>query len=142
MKLLVPIDGSRFSEKALYSAIDYAKKTDAEIYLVNVVPWTEDVDLEISVSEREALRTGLEKRGERVVSKACDIISGEGLKPYCKAIITSISVPDAIIDFAEKEKIDLIVIGSQGLSPSKRFKMGSVALQVIKHSPCTVWLVK
>lgn len=56
--------------------------------------------------------------------------------------MTSISVPDAIIDFAETEKIDLIVMGSRGLSVSSRFKLGSVATQVVKYSPCSVYLVK
>lgn len=142
MKILIPVDGSKNSIEALYVAIDLAKKMDAELFLVNVVPWTEDIDFEISPSDRDVLRKGLEKRGESLVDKACDIIAGEGLKSYCKAIITSISVPEAIVDFAEKEKIDLIVIGSQGLTPSAKFKMGSIAARVVKHSPCTVWLVK
>lgn len=59
-----------------------------------------------------------------------------------KAISTSVSVPDAIIDFAESEEIDLIVMGSRGLSSSSRFKIGSIASQVIKYCPCSVYLVK
>lgn len=142
MKILIPIDGSKYSTEALYAAIDFAKKMDAELYLINVVPWTEDIDFEISPSDRDVLRKGLEQRGESIVNKACDIMAGEGVKSSCKAIVTSISVPEAIVDFAEKEKVDLIVIGSQGLTPSAKFKMGSVAAQVVKHSPCTVYLVK
>lgn len=142
MKILVPVDGSKHSTEALYVAIDFAKKMEGELYLISVVPWTEDVDFEISPSERDVLRRGLEKRGESVVNKACDIISGEGVMATCKALVTSISVADAIVDFAEKEKVDFIIIGSQGLSPSKKFKLGSVAAQVIRHSPCTVVLIK
>lgn len=142
MKILVPVDGSKYSTEALYTAISYAKKLGAELYVVTVVPWTEDIDFEITVTDREVLRKGIEERGESIVNKACDIIAGENIKSYCKAIITSISVPDAIIDFTEKEKIDLVVIGSRGLTPSERFMMGSVASQVVRRSPCSVYVVR
>ncbi len=55
---------------------------------------------------------------------------------------TAVSVPDAIIDFAEAEKIDLIVLGSRGLSASSRLRGGSIANQVVKYSPCSVYVVK
>ena len=142
MKILVPLDGSKYAMQALYTAIDYAKVKGAELYFLTVTPWLEDIDLEISASERENLRKSMEQRGDNIVNKACDISSGEGVKAYCKAVVSSTSVPDAIIDFAEREKIDLIIIGSYGLSPSSRFTMGSVASQVIKHSPCSVYVVK
>lgn len=142
MKILVPLDGSKYAMEALYTAIDYARAKGAELYFLTVTPWLEDIDLEISASERENLRKSMEQRGDNIVNKACDISAGEGIKAYCKAVISSTSVPDAIIDFAEKEKIDLIIIGSYGLSPSARFTMGSVASQVVKHSPCSVHVVK
>jgi nucleotide-binding universal stress UspA family protein len=142
MKILVPLDGSKYSLAALYTAIDYAKAKVAELYLLTVTPWLEDIDLEISASERENLRKSMEQRGDNIVNKACDVSAGEGIKAYCKAVISATSVPDTIIDFAEREKIDLIIIGSYGLSPSSRFTMGSVASQVVKHSPCSVYVVK
>ena len=84
-----------------------------------------------------------EKRAEDAVSLACDALKKTGVVSQCaKAISTSVSVPDAIIDFAETEGIDLIVIGSRGLSTSSRFKIGSIATQVVKYSPCSVYLVK
>lgn len=142
MKILVPLDGSKYSLAALYTAIDYAKAKVAELYLLTVTPWLEDIDLEISASERENLRKSMEQRGDNIVNKACDVSAGEGIKAYCKAVISATSVPDTIIDFAEREKIDLIIMGSYGLSPSSRFTMGSVASQVVKHSPCSVYVVK
>lgn len=142
MKILVPLDGSKYAMQALYTAIDYAKVKGADLYFLTVTPWLEDIDLEISASERENLRKSMEQRGDSIVNKACDVSAGEGVKAYCKAVISATSVPDTIIDFAEREKIDLIIIGSYGLSPSSRFAMGSVASQVVKHSPCSVYVVK
>jgi nucleotide-binding universal stress UspA family protein len=55
---------------------------------------------------------------------------------------TSVSIPDAVIEFAKAEQIDLIVLGSRGLSGSRKFKLGSIAYEVVKYSPCAVYLVK
>lgn len=80
---------------------------------------------------------------EDAVKEGCEIMFKEGVTASCsKTILTSVSVPDAIIEFSENEKIDLIVMGSRGLSASTRFKLGSVASQVVKYSPCSIYLVK
>lgn len=142
MKILVPVDGSKYSMEALKVAIDYSKTKGAEIYLINVVPYIGGMDLEISASEREKFKESMEKRADYIVQQACGILAVENVIASCKTIVVSTSVPDAIIDFAEKEKIDLIVIGSRGLSLSSRFKIGSVASKVVRHSPCSVYVVK
>ncbi len=143
MKILVPVDGSKYSDEALKIAADYAKTKGADICLICVAPYIESVDLEISASEREKVKLAEEKRANSIMKKASDILVAEGVSaPHCKAIISSVSIPDAIIDYAEKENASLIIIGSKGLSSSSRFKMGSVASKVVKHSPCSVYVVK
>jgi nucleotide-binding universal stress UspA family protein len=142
MKILVPVDGSKHSTGALYTAIDIAKTKKAELYVLTVTPFLAAFDLEVSAADREKIEKSFEKGGEAVINKACDIATGEDMKVYCKAEVSSTSIPDAIIQYAEKEKVDLIVIGSKGLSPASRFRMGSVAAKVVKHSPCSVYVVK
>lgn len=142
MKILVPVDGSKHSMEALNVAIDYAKSKNANICLINVMPYIEGVDLEISAHDREKVTKSIEKRAEFIVQQACGILAGKDIIATCRHIVASASVPDAIVDYAEKEKADLIIIGSRGLSPSSRFKMGSVASKVVKHSPCSVHVVK
>ncbi len=142
MKILVPVDGSKHSMAALDVAFDYAKTKGANICLINVMSYLDAVDLEISPPEREKIRQSMEKRAEYVVEQACGILAGKDVIATCRHIVESSSIPDAIIDYAEHEKVDLIIIGSKGLSPSSRFKMGSVASKVVKHSPCSVYVVK
>ena len=144
MKIMVPVDGSKYSMEALKVAMDCAKMKSAEICVISVAPDIGGMnDHEISPARRERHMETLEKRADEIVRQACDALSAENVAASsCKTIVTSISVPDAIIDFAEKEKVDLIVMGSKGLSTSSRFKMGSVASQVVKYSPCSVYLVK
>jgi len=144
MRVLVPVDGSIHSTEALKVAVEYVKFKGAEINVISVVPFIGGMeDHEISPSRRERHMEGIGKLADEAVKKACEVLSAESVTTSCaKTIVTSISIPDAIIDFAETEKIDLIVMGSRGLSTSARFKMGSVASQVAKHSSCSVYLVK
>ncbi len=142
MKILVPVDGSQYSMEALKIAIDYAKTKNANVCLINVVPAIEGTDLEISATAREQLRATMAKRADYIIQKACGDLALENVTAACKAIVESSSIPDAIVDFAEKEKTDLIIIGSRGLSKSTRFKMGSVASKVVRYAPCSVHVVK
>ncbi len=144
MKILVPVDGSAHSKEALKVAMDFVKTKGAEVLVISVVAQIGGlVDHEISPARRERITAGLEKIAEDAVKDACAILSADNITSSCtKTILTSISVPDAIIDFVEKEQIDLIVMGSRGLSPSARFKMGSVASQVVRDCPCSIYLVK
>jgi nucleotide-binding universal stress UspA family protein len=144
MKVLVPVDGSAHSMEALNVAADFANAMKAEVFVISVAPSILGMeDHEISPARRDRHMELAEKRAEDAVALACDALKKSGAVSRCaKAISTSISVPDAIIDFAETEGIDLIVIGSRGLSTSSRFKIGSIATQVVKYSPCSVYLVK
>lgn len=142
MKILVPVDGSKHAEEALYTAIELLKSKPGELFVLSVVPSFEAFDLELSAASRDSLRRDFEAKGGKVVNRSCDIATGEGVKVHCKAEVSATSVPDAIIAFAENEKVDLIVIGSRGLSPASRFRMGSVASKVVRHAPCSVYVVK
>ena len=57
-------------------------------------------------------------------------------------VVTPVSVVGAMIDYAEKERADLIVIGTRGRSGFKKMLLGSVASGVVKYSHCPVLVVK
>ncbi|GLI33286.1 universal stress protein [Desulforhabdus amnigena] len=144
MKVLVPVDGSVHSLEALKVALDFVKFKNAEISVISVVPFIGGMeDHEISPARRERAMENIGKLADDAVKKACDLLSAENVVSSCtRTVVTSVSVPDAIIEFAETEKIDLIIMGSRGLSSSTRFKIGSVASQVVKYCPCSIYLVK
>lgn len=142
MKILVPVDGSKHSNEALKIAIDYAKTKGADIYLLNVVPFYGNIDLEISASTREKLSETMVRQGETIIEHSNNILISDGVLSAEKDIVISASIHDAIIDHAEKKGIDLIIIGSRGLSLSSRFKLGSVASMVVRNAPCSVYVVK
>ena len=142
MKILVPVDGSQNSMEAVKVALQYAKTAKADVYLMTVTPFISGLALEISAGAMDSLNESMKSRGEEVLSKAQGILTAEGIS--VKTILSSsISAADDIVGFAEKEKVDLIVIGSRGLGgKATRFIMGSVASRVVSHAPCNVYVVK
>jgi nucleotide-binding universal stress UspA family protein len=144
MKILVPVDGSAHSLKALEIAADFAKTRQAEIYLISVTPSIGGMeDHEISPHRRERHEEILQKRADEAIKTAREVLGAQqvGVK-ISQTVSTTVSVADAVIDFAETEKIDLIILGSRGLSASSRLMGGSIANQVVKYSPCSVYVVK
>lgn len=142
MKILVPVDGSKYSMEGVKVALKYAKATKTDIYLMTVTPFISGLDLEISAKELASLNESMKRRGEEILGKAQDILKSDGVA--AKTILaSSISAADEILSFAKKEKVDLIIIGNRGLGgAATRFIMGSVALKVVSHAPCNVYVVK
>lgn len=142
MKVLVPTDGSKYAEAALAIAIDLVKVKGGDLCLISVVPAIEEFELEFSAGNREAISREFAARAEKVVEKGVAAAAAAGVKVTCSSETSATSVADAIVDYAEKQAIDLIVMGTRGLSPSSRFRMGSVASKVVRHAPCSVYVVK
>jgi len=142
MKILVPVDGSQYSIEAVKAALKYTKATKTDIYLMTVTPFIPGLDLEISAKELQSLTESMKRRGEEVLENALGILKSEGVTAST-ILASSISAADEILSFAEKEKVDLIIIGNRGLGGAvTRFFMGSVASKVATHAPCSVYVVK
>jgi nucleotide-binding universal stress UspA family protein len=142
MNVLVPIDGSKHSSEGLRVASHFAKTNKAKIFIMNVIPSVADIDLELSASERNRLLESLKRRGEDLLAKAKDQMRTNGVNDINTALVTGDSPAQEIVAYAEKEKADLIVIGSKGRSATARFLLGSVASKVVKYSPCCVYVAK
>jgi len=142
MNVLVPIDGSKHSTEGLRVASHFAKSSKAKIFILNVIPSVADVDLELSASERDRLLESMKRRGEDLLAKAKEQMRSHGVTDINTVLATADSPAQEIVSFAEKEKIDLIAIGSKGKSATARFLLGSVASKVVKYSHCCVYVVK
>jgi nucleotide-binding universal stress UspA family protein len=142
MKVLVPVDGSRYSSEGLKVASHYAKTKNAQVYIMTVIPSVADIDLELSASERDRLLESMKKRGEELLAKAAELIKSLGVNDVKTVLATAPSPAQEIVAFAEKEKADLIIIGSRGRNATQRFHIGSVAANVVSHTPCCVYVVK
>jgi nucleotide-binding universal stress UspA family protein len=144
-KILLAYDGSEYAQKASEIAMKLAKIHDAELEVVHVRPqliaaalYENPVFVDPAISlETEAF---LKQRAEEIINKAADVIKDAGIK-YTTQILTG-DPADEICKEAEKQKTDLIVIGSRGLNPVSRFFLGSVSSKVVNHAPCSVTVVR
>ena len=136
MKLLLAIDGSRYSEAATQAVIAQYPSQGTEVKVLNVV----DLPLPIPTSDAEGFRKVSLKHGQELVQSAERALSKAGYKTQ-----TAVEEGDPnsrIIDQAKKWKADLIVMGSHGRKGLNRFLMGSVAQTVSRHAPCSVEIVR
>jgi len=147
-RILVAVDGSKPSVDASVQAIDISKRFDAELNAIYVVsPDVRYNYLEDTITPRLpralkgvimiAMQTG-EKHLDRVKQKARE----KDVRVKTDVIIGISSVVKEIVEYAEKNKIDMIVIGSRGLSGIKKMLLGSVANGVVTYAHCPVLVAK
>ncbi len=134
-QILVPLDGSKPSEKGLNRAIYLAKLTDAEITGVTVV----NVKPTLAATVVKYKKYLTEKSQERLdeIKEKCQ---KDGIKFKTKILYGKPSTE--ISKYAQKQKFDLIVIGSRGLSGLKRTMLGSIASAIVQKSKIAVLVVK
>src|ERR1700687_1848349 len=148
--VLVPLDGSEYSKRALDEAIEISKRLDSEIELLTVVTASAASPAKIALSG--AIRgKGATKAIDAYVKKAVSEATGfmQECATYCqnKGVKASYKVvaenpAKAILDYAKRNNSDLIIMGSQGLRGIKKIKvLGSVSRHVLENASCPVVLV-
>jgi nucleotide-binding universal stress UspA family protein len=139
--IVVGTDGSETAKVAVQQAADLAKSHDAELHLVMSaigVPETRlreerqgaPDDVQHAINPNEDIEAQL-----RQVAESLD---GLNVKTHAKQGDPS----DAIIDVAEQNQADLIVVGNKGMTGAKRFFLGAVPNKVSHHAPCSVLIVR
>ena len=87
----------------------------------------------------ESMRQEAKRNFEKIRLRAIKIDDTIKLRTE---LIASPSIVGGVVDFAEKEKVDLIVVGTKGRSGLKRLLLGSVAAGIINYAHCPVMIVK
>ncbi len=142
MKVLVPVDGSKYTGICLKAASFLCKGREADVYVMTVIPHLSDIDLELTPSDREVMQESFENRGENLLEKSKQELESYGIHKITTVLDKGESIAREILDYAEKEKINFIVIGVKGIGNQPRFLVGSVTEKIVKHSPCCVFIVK
>ena len=147
-KILVSLDGSEISIKAAVYAIDIVKKNKSQLIALTVLDIS--TPRRISSSFITAPTYGLKeleekrKEAQQWLDKFEKLASKENnVKLKSEIIEDPISrVGSSIVDYAERENVDLIVIGSRGRSGFKKMLLGSTASGVVTYATCPVLVVK
>jgi len=136
MNILVPLDGSENSQKALLQACEIAKNYKSNLILVYVV----DKPLSLNLLDRKEYLKILRKFGEKVLLTGKQTAKLEGLDTT--TIMKEGNIPNEIIKLAKNKKCNLIIIGSKGLGATARFFLGSVSSKLANNSPCSILIIK
>jgi len=130
MKILIGYDGSEESKKALDIVKQYAKILSAEAYVLTVVE-----------GGPHAVREVYQK-AEDDLTYAKNSIAAEGIRCTAKLSAQGLEPGEVLLQFAEENAIDLIVIGIQKRSKMGKLLFGSNAQYVILNAACPVLTVK
>jgi nucleotide-binding universal stress UspA family protein len=141
--IVVGTDGSETANEAVRQATELAKAVGASIYLVSAFEPVGNQrlreerqqvpeDMQWMVNEREDVEATLKEAGEQVgeAGVTVETFSRQG------------DPADAILDVAEENNADLIIVGNKGMSGAKRFLLGSVPNKVSHHAPCSVMIIR
>lgn len=136
--IVVPVDGSEGSIKALQYAIDAAQKTDGEIILLNVQPNFSTPHTKSFFSKKD-----VEEYTQMMATEALELAKGIIMKsgvPF--RVKVRVGLPKVeICEEARESKANAIVLGYRGLGAIVGTVMGSVCYAVLQDTPCPVTIV-
>ena len=141
--IVVGTDGSDTAKQAVRQAVELAKSVGAKVQLVSAYEPVSDSrlreestqvpdDLQWMVNPREDVDATLEEAAEEAKQAGIDVhIHARQGDPA-----------DAILDVAEEQGADLIVVGNKGMTGARRFLLGSVPNKISHYAPCSVLIVR
>lgn len=136
-KILLPVDGSEYSVKATDYAADFAKLLGAEIVLLTC---RMQVPPMLSSDAYEQAKTSLTNRSNEMLEPFRGMLRKAGVS-YVDKILEG-PVEDAIVQLADFEKCDLIIMGSRGHSDLEGLLVGSTTHRVLQIAACPVTVVR
>jgi nucleotide-binding universal stress UspA family protein len=141
--IVVGTDGSDTATQAVRSAVDLARAVGAKLDIVSAYePVSEQrlkqerrdtpEDMQWAISPREDVDATLEAAASlaRDAGLEVDIYARQG------------DPADAVLDVAEEQGADLVIVGNKGMTGAKRFLLGSVPNKVSHHAPCSVLIIR
>jgi nucleotide-binding universal stress UspA family protein len=141
-RIVVGTDGSETAKVAVKHAAELAKSAGADLYLVMAASGVPEARLR---SERQgapddvAHSINATEDAEAALKEIADAL-GDDIKVSTHA--KQGDPADALIDVAESNGADLIVVGNKGMTGAKRFFLGAVPNKVSHHAPCSVLIVR
>ena len=137
-KVLVAIDGSEKCMDAAEYSICISERYNAQLYALNVI--RVDPDLFISAKMPDYILE-MKNESQKYLDKV-KLKAREKTIQIKTEIIASLNVAGGIVEYAKNKNINLIVIGTRGISGFKKLLIGSVASGVITYAHCPVLVVK
>ncbi len=122
-KILVPVDGSDHSRRAMQEATKLAKVTQGTVTLLHVSPGKHSTTQPLD-------------QGQNILDEGKKLVQAEGVS--ADTILLEGKVVEDIVRVAKEGAFDLIIIGARGLSKFEELVLGSVSHGVTEKAPCPV----
>lgn len=132
-KLLVPVDGSEYSKHAILEAGKLAERFGAKVSVLHVKPG-------ILVSPIYKSKEELAEDAEKVAQRSCAGLKRKKVRVEALGLVGDAATE--ILEMAKRGGYDLIIMGSKGLTDSKKFPQGSVSRKVVEQAPCNILIVR
>ena len=140
-KILTPFDGSKYSQKAFEKALELAEKFESKIIVMTVIQSKVANSSGMSLDRMQEIQDEEENSTITMLKNLEDQANTKNV-PMLMEIVHNPSSADGILAFANKNDIDLIVMGSHGRTGFRKLVLGSVANKVVGHSKCPVLIIK
>lgn len=137
-KIMVATDGSELVKQAVETAIEISRLSGAKLYAVYVVVPTTHSSRDFGW-EKAAMEHFM-REGKTATGFVEDAAKSVGVE--VESVLLEGHPADKIVEFAEKQGIDMIVMGTLGKTGLDRFLLGSVAENVVRHSKTPVLVVR
>jgi nucleotide-binding universal stress UspA family protein/predicted transcriptional regulator len=146
-KILIAIDGSESSLRAADFAIQLATKEDsARVILLNILGISTAKQVASSIILAPTFGLKEYERYKREAKKWLDKIGKKfeekGIQTIVEIVGGPVPAASSIVNYAENQNVDLIVVGTRGKSGIKKLLLGSVASSVVSHASSNVLVVK
>lgn len=140
-KIVVGVDGSKESIEAANHAIGLAKKDNSQFIVLTVLklpPFYGWSTMETPKESQEKDRVDTQQWFDKI----SEIGKENNVEVKTRLIESPLSIEAAIVNFAEEEKTDLIVVGTRGRTGFSKQLLGSVASGVVTYAHCPVLVIK
>lgn len=137
--IVIATDGSENSQRAISCGVEIAKLSGATVHALYVVD-TPSIISETWTAGKEMVHELIIREGKKVLSKVKKIIEDSGVE--VKEVLLEGYPSEEIINFAENNNMDLILMGTLGKTGLERFLVGSVAENVVRNSKVPVMVIR
>jgi nucleotide-binding universal stress UspA family protein len=136
-KILIASDGSEKNQPAVRKGLEIARVCGSIIYAIYVIDETLMTSAQMDLLTDDVY-VKLKAEGEEAIEQVKRLANGMRVETF----LLSGRPAQVITDFAAKNKVDLIVVGSQGKTGLERLILGSIAENIIRMADCMVLVVK
>jgi nucleotide-binding universal stress UspA family protein len=139
-KILVPVDGSENSFRALEHAIFLSTKIEGAQTTVTYIIEARPSVYIYSPKVMEKVRADYKSESAKILERCKDMANKSGINIH--TVLIEGDPASKIIRYSEMEKFEIIIIGSRGMGQFKEMILGSVSNKVLHHAKCSVMVVR